>query len=156
MQRKPITPQMALSRLATLCARAERCRFELEQKLRQWGVRPSDSEQILARLARERYFDDSRFAAAFARDKALYAHWGRRKIDAALRVKHISATDIADALDSLDEDEYRAALSATINAKARTLPEIQSYESRSKLYRFALTRGYEPALALAYIKSLTP
>ncbi len=145
---------MALSRLATLCARAERCRAELEQKLRQWGVGHADSEKILARLARERYFDNSRFAAAFARDKALYAHWGRRKIAAALRLKRIDLADIDDALDSLDPDDYLAALAATINAKARTLPDLQSYESRAKLLRFAVARGYEADLALGIIKSL--
>ena len=99
MQRKPLSPEMALSRLATLCARAERCRSELEQKLRLWGIGAADSERILSRLEKERYFDDRRFAAAFTRDKALYSHWGRRKIEAALRLKRIEPADIAAASD---------------------------------------------------------
>lgn len=153
MQRKPVTPEMALSRLETLCARAERCRYELEQKLRLWGVGASDSARILDLLARARYFDNARFAAAFTRDKALYARWGRRKIEAALRMKRVDAADIADAAEALDEEEYRAAMLQTLSAKARSIKEGDTYEGRTKLYRFGLSRGYEPALVAAAIRA---
>lgn len=153
---KPVTPEMALSRLATLCARAERCRFELEQKLRLWGVGSADSEKILSRLERERYFDNSRFAAAFTRDKALYARWGRRKIEAALRMKRVSSADIAAAREELDEDEYRAAMLDALAAKARSVKEGDTYEGRTKIYRFGLSRGYEPELLAAAIRAHLP
>ncbi len=156
MQRKPLSPEMALSRLATLCARAERCRSELEQKLRLWGIGAADSERILSRLEKERYFDDRRFAAAFTRDKALYSHWGRRKIEAALRLKRIEPADIAAASDELDEDEYRAAMLEALATKARSVKEGDTYEGRTKLYRFGLSRGYEPALLAAAIRAHLP
>ncbi len=156
MRREPITPEMALSRLATLCARAERCRYELEQKLFAWGINQADRESILERLERDRYFDDARFAAAFARDKALYARWGRRKIEAALRLKRIPAAEIAEAIARLDEEEYRAAMLDALAAKARSIKEGDSYEGRSKLYRFGLSRGYEPSLLAAAIRAHLP
>lgn len=147
---------MALSRLETLCARAERCRYELEQKLRLWGISASDRDRILERLERGRYFDDSRFAAAFTRDKALYARWGRRKIEAALRLKRISSADIANAAAELDEDEYRSAMLDALAAKARSIKEGDTYEGRTKLYRFGLSRGYEPTLVAAAIRAHLP
>ena len=147
---------MALSRLETLCARAERCRYELEQKLRLWGISPSDRDRILECLERGRYFDDSRFAAAFTRDKALYARWGRRKIEAALRLKRISSADIADAAGELDEDEYRSAMLDALAAKARSIKEGDTYEGRTKLYRFGLSRGYEPSLLAAALRAHLP
>lgn len=156
MRREPISPEMALSRLATLCARAERCRHELEQKLYAWGVPRAEGERLLRRLEEERYFDDSRFAAAFTRDKALYARWGRRKIEAALRLKRITAADIQAAFDELDEDEYRAAMLDALAAKARSIKEGDTYEGRTKLYRFGLSRGYEPSLLSEAIRSHLP
>lgn len=153
---KTVSPEMALSRLETLCARAERCRYELEQKLRAWGISASDRDRILERLERGRYCDDSRFAAAFTRDKALYARWGRRKIEAALRLKRIPSADIAAAAEELDEDEYRSAMLDALAAKARTIKEGDTYEGRTKLYRFGLSRGYEPSLVAAAIRARLP
>lgn len=151
--RKPMPADVAKARLEELCVRGERCRNELAGKLYKWLVPQAEAARILDDLADRRFFDDARFAAAYARDKALFGHWGRRKIAMGLRMKRIDAAVVREAIDSIDEDEYRSRMLDTLAAKARSLKEGNSFEGRTKLYRFGVTHGYEPALVAAAIKS---
>lgn len=151
--KKPMAAEAAYARLEDLCARGEHCRYELAEKLRRWLVPADVAEKILSRLHEVRYYDDSRFASAYARDKALYARWGKRKIAMGLRAKRISADIVSTALDEIDETEYRDIMLDLLTAKARTLKEGNTFEGRTKLYRFGITRGYEPALVAAAIRS---
>lgn len=153
LQKRQITPENALMRLENLCARSEHCEYELKEKLRTWGVGSDDSEKILTTLAKARFYDDNRFAEAFVRDKLLYNRWGRRKIVMALRAKRIDSHVIETALDTIDEDEYHSILKALLKAKARNLKEGNSYEGRTKLYRFALARGFESGLIAPLLRS---
>lgn len=141
--RKIITPDKALIRLEELCARAEHCSYEIMRKLRDWGISSGDADAILMSLRERRFVDDSRFASSFVRDRYRYARWGRIKIRMQLRAKHIAAEIIEEAIAGIDEDEYRAILTALVKAKARTFVDPTAYESRTKIFRFALNRGFE-------------
>lgn len=153
---QPLTPQKALARLAGLCDRAERCTSELADRLRRWGVGASDSANIIRKLAESRLVDDRRFAAAFALDKMRFSHWGKRKISYALTRKKIPEEYIRRALDGLDNEEYARIIAEAIKSKARTLDNPSTYEGRTKIYRFAISRGYEPELVSPLIRSLFP
>lgn len=152
--RKPITPDKAMIRLEELCARAEHCTSELRLKLRDWGIATDDADAIILSLQKRRFVDDARFAVSFVRDRYRYARWGRVKIRLQLRAKRISTDIIEDALAEIDEDEYLDILASVLNAKARTLHETTSRESRSKLFRFAINRGFEPPLISSQISKL--
>lgn len=153
LKKKSITADEARERLELLCVRGEHCRWELVEKMRRWGIHPADMESILDSLADNRFFDDARFATAFARDKLLYNRWGRIKISLALRAKRIDRNIIEEALDALDPEEYERIAREYMQAKARTIKEGNSYEGRTKLYRVAVSRGFESALASAIVKS---
>lgn len=152
-QRKAVTPEKALIRLEELCARAEHCTYELSQKLRGWGIGQEDSEVIIHSLQRRRFVDDKRFAASFVRDRYRYGRYGRVKIRLLLRAKHIDADTIEEALDEIDDDEYLEILKGLIKSKMRGL-DMSVYEDRTKVYRHALSRGYEAALVSRVIKGL--
>lgn len=153
--KKPVTPEKALLRLADLCASAERCRHELEQKLRTWGIAPSDAERILEKLEKQHFVDDARFARAFVHDAVTFRRKGRLAITRDLMLKHISRDVIDEALDAIDEDEYRDNLRAVLRAKLRSLGGLPddgtglTREARLKLARHAASRGYEPSLIFA-------
>ena len=66
---KKVSPEQALVRLEELCVRAERCEAELRRKLMQWAIVPADADSIIASLRARRFLDETRFAAAFVRDK---------------------------------------------------------------------------------------
>lgn len=151
-----ITPEMALSRMAALCARAEICTGDASARLRRWGLSQAAREGIIGRLTEEGYISDSRFARAFVRDKYRFAGWGRRKIALALAAKRVGRAEVAEALESaIDEDEYRARLLAAVRSKARMLPAAMrgTFEGRRRLYAHALGRGYESPLINEVISS---
>ncbi|MDE5561661.1 MAG: RecX family transcriptional regulator [Bacteroidaceae bacterium] len=144
---KNASPQLsfdqALSRAATLCSRSECCVSDIEEKLYRWGVNKVDSQRIIDMLVDGKYIDESRYASAYAGDKFRFSRWGRAKIRAMLRMKHISDTDIEPALGQIDADEYSRILKEVIAAKRRETGDDNSYETRAKLIRFALQRGFE-------------
>ncbi|MCM1066041.1 MAG: RecX family transcriptional regulator [Muribaculaceae bacterium] len=154
ISRKPMRPEAALIRLEELCARSEQCEWELRRKLRTWQIGERDADTIMRSLLRRRFVDDSRYAVAFTRDKYRFARWGRRKIEMALRQRHVDSDIIDEALDQIDEDEYREALHGILAAKAKKLEEPASYENRTKLFRFALARGFESQLISKVLKNI--
>lgn len=151
--KREITPDNALIRLQNLCARSERCRHELSEKLRSWGISYADSDKILSELERHRFFDDKRFAFAFTRDKIVYSKWGKRKVAIALRAKRIDSSVIDDALNDVDEEDYLQAFQSAMKSKARGIKEGNTYEGRTKLFRFGVARGFEIPLVTSFIKS---
>ena len=65
---KEKTEQEAYLQLAALCAQAEHCQQEMRDKMKRWGIAAAIQERIVARLVKERYIDDERFARAFVKD----------------------------------------------------------------------------------------
>ncbi len=154
-QRRPITPEVALIKLETLCARLEHSTGELIQKLRNWGISSSDSEEIIKSLTRDKFVDDRRFASAFARDRLLYSGYGRRRIAMALAQKKVSADIIKEVLvEVLDPEEYFSRLQQIIETKALKMEEVDSWESRNKLYRWAVGRGFESDIVVSALKKV--
>ena len=152
--KKPLSPEKALVRLEELCARAEHCTYELAQKLKLWGVAGDDAEAIIYSLRRRRFVDDGRFAVSFVRDRYRYSKWGRIKIRQHLQAKRVAPDLIEDAFEEIDEEEYMAILQGIVKAKACSMPEVSSYEARTKIYRFAFARGFEPALISRCMKDM--
>lgn len=150
---KIVTPKQALMRLEDMCVSAEHCEGEMREKMRKWRIAPSDADQIIESLKKRRFVDDARFAEAYARDKYRFARWGKRKIALGLNAKRVDRDIIAEALDAIDTAEYTEIAETLLAAKMRAMPEaIATYEGRTKLYRFMIGRGYEPALAASLIK----
>ena len=113
-----LTSEKAYAQAAARCAGREYCRADWQQKWMRAGLSPEAVETLLRQLEREGYIDENRYARAFAHDKCLYDRWGRIKIRAALQQKGISATDIAEALERVDEVAYEEGLRALLAAKA--------------------------------------
>ncbi|MDE6265151.1 MAG: RecX family transcriptional regulator [Paramuribaculum sp.] len=150
---KKITPKQAHAKLQELCARSEQCSFDIHRKLYNWGISADVSEKIMKVLVAEKFVDDARFAKAFARDKYRFSGWGRIKILRHLAAKRISGILAENALDEIDGEEYEAIALKALKAKSRTLKEGNTYEGRTKLFRFGVTRGFEPSLVASIIKT---
>ena len=150
---KKITPDKALARLQDLCVRSEQCSFDLRRKLYNWGLSADASEKIISSLTADKFIDDERFAEAYTRDKYRFSGWGRMKIKLHLAAKRIDRTTIDSALLAIDDDEYKSLALKALKAKARTLKEGNTYEGRTKLYRFGVKRGYETKVVASLIKS---
>lgn len=151
--RKPVEPDKAKSRLEALCASSEHCSWELMQKLKIWRVPYSTAAEIVESLVARRFVDDERFARAFVRDKYRFAKWGRIKIRAALAAKRVPRWMIEEAFDEIDEALYEDALDSVLRSKIRSLKEEAfTYEGRTKLFRYAASRGFEPNVIASRMK----
>ena len=140
--KKEITEQEAYLQLAALCAQAEHCQQEMRDKMRRWEVDETAQNRIVARLVKERYIDDERYARAFVKDKIRYNKWGRRKVQQALWLKHIDADIQQRVLDEIDEKEYLDVLRPLLKQKRKSIKAESDYKLNQKLVRFALGRGF--------------
>ena len=148
-----MTAEQALVRMIDLCNRGEYCTYELREKMRRRGLSPADSDKIIALLERDRLVDDARYARVTARSKLLYNQWGRAKISLFLRARRIARGDIEAALAALDEEEYLATLGRVVDSKMRRLgEEALTFEGRGKVYRHAMSKGFESPLIVRAIK----
>ncbi len=137
-----MTGQQAYQKLSALCARSEHCQQEMLDKMRQWGVSEEEQAQVMARLIKEKYVDDSRFARAFVYDKIRYNKWGRRKVEQALWMKHIDESIGQQVLDEVDDEEYLQILRPMLRQKQRSIKGGSEYERSMKLIKFAIGRGF--------------
>ena len=140
--KKEMTEQEAYLQLAALCAQAEHCQQEMHDKMRRWELDETAQNRIFARLVKERYIDDERYARAFVKDKIRYNKWGRRKVQQALWQKRIDSDIQQRVLDEIDEKEYLDVLRPLLKQKRKSIRATNDYELKQKLVRFALSRGF--------------
>ena len=140
--KKDMTEQEAYLQLAALCAQAEHCQQEMRDKIRRWELDETVQNRIVARLVKERYVDDERYARAFVKDKIRYNKWGRRKVQQALWQKRIDEDIQQRVLDEIDEKEYLDVLRPLLKQKRKSIKAESDYELNQKLVRFALSRGF--------------
>ena len=139
---KQKTEQEAYLTLASLCANAEHCQWEMREKMRRWELSEEAQTRILNRLVSERYIDDVRFARAFVKDKVKYNKWGRRKVEQALWQKHIDEDIRQQVLDEIADEDYVLVLRAMLQQKRKSIKANSDYELKGKLIRFAVSRGF--------------
>ena len=139
---KQKTENDAYLTLAALCAQAEHCQYEMLEKMRRWEIPEDAQARVMAKLIKERYIDDERFAQAFVKDKIRYNKWGRRKVEQALWQKRIDEDIRKRVLDEVDEDEYLSILRSLMKQKRKTIKANSDYELNQNLMRFALGRGF--------------
>ena len=146
------------NRATSLCARSEYSPYDIMRKCRDWGLSEAEAESLVERLKEERFIDERRYVHAFVHDKLEYAHWGRVKIQFALRQKHLPDALISEALDEAAEPEsYQDALVSLLRQKVARMPRPLSPQDRAKVYRYAASRGYEmDAIARAIGIALEP
>ena len=128
--------------LAALCAQAEHCQYEMLEKMRRWELPEDVQARVMAKLVKERYVDDERYAQTFVKDKIRYNKWGRRKVEQALWQKRIDEDIRKRVLDEVDDDECLSILRPLLKQKRKTIKAQNDYELNQKLMRFAVGRGF--------------
>lgn len=135
------TADKILNNLRRQCSRREYCTADMLKKAEK--ALDGDHQQavkVLNVLVEEKYVDDRRYAAAFARDKSSIAGWGAVKIRYMLSAKGISKDIISEALEEVDVRKADDRLRKLLENKNRSLKEDP--QRKMKLLRFALGRGY--------------
>lgn len=133
----------ALAALQRLAARSEKSSGDAMRLMQRWGVPETERRGVLARLIKERFIDDSRYAEAYVREKSRLAGWGERKIAMQLRAKGISQEIVKQALGAIDGDSQRLRLEDKLRRKLKSIKAVNDYELRGMLLRYALSLGYD-------------
>lgn len=141
-------------KLETYCAYTERCPADVTSKLREWKVPRELWEDRLQELKDLRFLSEERYGEAFARGKFKLKSWGKNKIKAAMQAKAVDGTVISDAIDQINESDYREKLVGLLEKKNALLREEDMQKRREKLFRFAAQKGYESKLIFECMKEV--
>jgi len=152
-----MTSSVFLAQARRYCAAQERCTSELREKLIAWGaLRQAQGEKkiatILARLVKDGYLNEQRFAEHYAVSKFRQKGWGRVKIRAALRFKQVEAAIIASGLGAIDEDEYNAALREVVRKRLKNEKGRDAFEREQRVKRYLMGKGFEGELIEGCLK----
>lgn len=145
MQNKK-TPEQALETLQFICAKMERCPFDVRRSLWRWGVDKEHYQSIIEKLETDKYVDQRRYAAAFVREKLSAGRWGESKIIAGLRAKAIDRDVIEDIVaELLQETNFEDRLESQLRARLEQerAKAKSEYDLRARLFRLGASRGYD-------------
>ena len=141
--KKPMTEQQALLKLTTLCTQSEHCSQEMLDKMKKWELSEDAITRNMQFLTEKKFIDDERYARFFINDKIKYNKWGRRKVEQALWMKHISKEISAPIFEEIEGDLYIDTLLPLLKSKYKTIKAKNDYERSMKLIRFAMGRGFD-------------
>lgn len=144
--RMTLTPEQALSKARSWCAKQERSHSETRAKLYDWGLKTREVENILSALITSGFINEERFAKQYAGGKFRIKKWGRLKILNQLKHKNISEYCINKGMKEIDEKEYLQALKNLLDKKSKSLKEKDPLIKKNKLARYLLGKGYEAEL----------
>lgn len=153
-KKKRLTPQQAKSRAENYCAYQERAQQEVRNKLYDWGLYPSEVEEIIVDLIENNFLNEERFAFAYAQGKFKMKGWGRFKIKQGLQSKNVSPRLVKEALETIDPDEYFHKLVGVLKKKEKSMTEKDIFKKKQKLARFGVYRGFENNLVWEVVHSL--
>jgi len=110
--------------------------------MRRWGADDEMILRIIVQLRSRNFFDDTRFAHAYAHDKSTFGKWGIQKIRMHLRAKGIEQGIIQDALSELDESETLENIQVLAHRKWPSVKGKSPYERKAKLMQYLLRKGF--------------
>ena len=113
------------------------------------GVGGKDAAQIFEVLQEDGFFNEARFAMAYAGGKFRINHWGRIRIRQELKMRDIAPDLIQQALDSIDEAEYLKLLQQLLEKKRSQYKDDD--RAREKTAASLIRSGFEPELVFQYL-----
>lgn len=131
-----------IQKLESFCAFRERCSSEIVSKLKELGADDDKIEIVSVHLHENNFFDDARFAYAFARGKHRLKKWGKEKIIRELKHRQINNDLIQEAVKGIEVDGYDDVLYTLLQKKSEALTRTNKENIKQKLINFAFQKGY--------------
>jgi regulatory protein len=144
----------ATKKIENYCVYQDRCHKEVENKLREMGMTPIATNQIIGHLIQENYLNEERFAKSYARGKFNIKKWGKKRIVNELKQREISKYNITSALQEIDEDTYLKTLDVLAKKRLASLTEKNLQKRRKKVSDYLLYRGWESHLVYEKVTTL--
>jgi regulatory protein len=128
------------------CAIQDRCQWEVERKLQEYGLDDYVVDSLLVDLILEKYINEQRFSESFCRGKFRIKKWGRIKIKNELKKKNISENCIQIGLKQIESSEYSIVLENLYIKKKDTLKDKNQFTRKGKIVKYLLQKGFESNL----------
>jgi regulatory protein len=132
---------------------------ELRRKLRAKKFEKDEIDAAIARLHKEKWLDDERFAGAFVRSRA-NKRVGKLRIRRELHAAGVSGSAAEKAIaENVDSERERESLEALCACRMRVLVRrhgaeyLESEEAHAKLTAYLIGHGYDSALAREVVQS---
>lgn len=155
MDNKGSSPDnLILKRMQIICSKQEKCTNDIRKKLAEFKLTAEETDSILNALVRDNFVNDERYSLSFVHDKLRFNKWGRIKLVYELRSKGINSEQITKALDSIDNSGYRSILKSELMKKLKKSRSSGRIELKSKLVRFAQSKGFENELIFNVINEI--
>jgi regulatory protein len=144
----------AQKKLEHYCAYQERCHLEVVLKIKQLGVKKSESDTIIVHLIQNDFLNEERFARSFTRGKHRIKSWGKTRIINELKARAISQPNIKLALTEITEEEYFETFEKLALRCWEGILEKNPIKKRKKCCDYLLRKGWESDLVYQKIKTL--
>lgn len=142
-----------LLKMCNLCARGEKCEFDILQKLNKLEIDDEIKNVVIEYLKKNNYINHQRYADAFVNDKFKFNKWGKQKIRQNLKTKRIEDIYIDKSLSSLNSDDYKDILLQLLKNKRKQLKEKNEFRLKQKLVNYAISKGFEMGVVLETISN---
>ena len=140
--RKRVTmeiPSEIMTKMERFCAWQERCESDVRKKLTSFHLSEAQEIEVINQLKENNFLNEERFVELYVRGKVRVG-WGKQKIVAALRAKHIPAELANRYCAAISEEDYGERLQNVIEKWRRTHPD--EAPNSPKLVRHLLTKGF--------------
>ena len=128
------------------CTIQDRCQWEVERKLQEYGLDDYVVDSLLVDLILEKFINEQRFSESFCRGKFRIKKWGRIKIKNELKKKNISENCIQIGLKQIENSEYSVVLENLYIKKKDTLKDKNQFIRKGKIAKYLLQKGFESNL----------
>ncbi len=125
-------------------ARMDYPRAALARKLRKKGFPKAVVHRVLDECARQKLFDDRRFAARYVHAALTLRGYAPARIRRELLRKGISAPVASQVLEGIDDEAEAEALRRAVARRARTLAPPRTAEARRRWIAYLRRMGFRP------------
>ncbi|MDG1719243.1 MAG: regulatory protein RecX [Flavobacteriales bacterium] len=143
---KVYTVKEATERIQSYCAIQDRCQWEVEKKMKEWGISDKIIENILTDLILDKFVNEERFSESFCRGKFRIKRWGKVKIKNELKIKKISNNCIDKGLLQIEKKEYMKVLKDLYLKKRDSLKDTNQFVRKGKIAKHLQQKGFESKL----------
>lgn len=145
----------AKSKIMKYCAYQERSHLEVKNKLIEMGLPYADIDEVLLFLMKNNFLNEARFSNAFVGGKFRTKAWGKNKIKQELMRKGVTPNLIEKSIQAeLSDADYLEKLKLLLEKKWGLLGQAKDLNTKGKLFRYALQKGYEQDLIINELKRM--
>ena len=135
-------------KISLYCSYQERSHKEVLLKISKSNISKNETDKIIAKLIKENFLNETRYAIAYARGKFRIKNWGKIKIINKLKQQNISPWNINKAIDEIDKDEYSKSFNLIFNKLNLKYNYLKNIYRKKKILSILYSKGWEYELII--------